>query len=197
MAARSGKPPSEARLASAIQRSKVKLVVAMVAAAPHLVLLRNAVQGTTALHRAVSTKRKSSEAAERRVIDIAAVLLDAGADPNACNAMQLTPMHFAAFHGRLPLVRLLLRHGAEASLAIASARQAALALNGGTGTPQDVALHAGHSRLAAILPRLGVQAVATRANGPCLVALIVALQRRGFHGGTVPRHVWSLIRGNL
>ena len=195
MAARRA-PPTEARLASAIQRSRLNLVVAMVAAAPHLVLLRNAVQGTTALHRAVSVKRKS-EAGERRVSEIAAVLLDAGADPNACNAMLLTPMHFASFHGRLSLVRLLLQHGAVSSLAIASGRQAALALGGARGTPQEVALHAGHARLADILPRLGAQAVATRENEPCLVALVLALQRRGLYGGALPRGVWAFLRGNL
>jgi ankyrin repeat protein len=46
-------------------------------------------------------------------LDIAGLLLDRGADPNARAAIQMTPLHFASMLGRPELAGLLLRRGAR------------------------------------------------------------------------------------
>lgn len=52
--------------------------------------------------------------AGRRPLEVATVLLDAGADPNSTQAGGWTALHSAALHGNLPLVQLLLAKGALA-----------------------------------------------------------------------------------
>jgi hypothetical protein len=64
---------------------------------------RNA-QKVTALHGAVA----------RRDVEIAKVLLEAGADPNARQERGFVPLHDAAANGNAALVELLLQHGARA-----------------------------------------------------------------------------------
>jgi ankyrin repeat protein len=64
---------------------------------------RNA-QKVTALHGAVA----------RRDVEIAKMLLEAGADPNARQERGFVPLHDAAANGNAALVELLLKHGAHA-----------------------------------------------------------------------------------
>jgi len=64
---------------------------------------RNA-QKVTALHGAVA----------RRDVEIAKMLLEAGADPNARQERGFVPLHDAAANGNAALVELLLKHGARA-----------------------------------------------------------------------------------
>jgi ankyrin repeat protein len=47
------------------------------------------------------------------VDDVAEVLLDGGADPNALDAQQWTPLHFAARAHHVALAEMLLRRGAS------------------------------------------------------------------------------------
>ena len=65
---------------------------------------RNA-QKVTALHGAVA----------RRDVEIARMLLEAGADPNARQERGFVPLHDAAANGNVALVELLLKHGAQTS----------------------------------------------------------------------------------
>ena len=66
------------------------------------------------------------------------------------------------------------------------------------GTPAAVAADAGHAALAALLPRLGVQAVATRNEVPRLVAFAIAMLRRELlaWNAIARRNVWAFLRGN-
>lgn len=59
--------------------------------------------------------------------DLAGILLDAGADPNARQSCGWTPLHSAAHNGDLELVDLLLRRGADAG-AVNDAGQTVMAL---------------------------------------------------------------------
>ncbi len=70
-------------------------------------------------------------AAASRSLDIARLLLEHGADPDARQDGGFTPLHEAAANGQLALVRLLVAHGADVNLsqtpgqtALAFARQA-------------------------------------------------------------------------
>jgi ankyrin repeat protein len=56
--------------------------------------------------------------------DVAALLLEHGADPNACQAGGFTPLHAAARQGDAELVELLLEHGADPSLSSDDGRNA-------------------------------------------------------------------------
>ncbi len=55
-------------------------------------------------------------AAASRSLDIAGLLLDHGADPDARQEGDFTPLHEAAANGQLELVSLLLAHGADINL---------------------------------------------------------------------------------
>ena len=48
-----------------------------------------------------------------RTANVAKLLLDAGADPNALDCDRWTPLHWATYMGRLPVVKVLLAHGAD------------------------------------------------------------------------------------
>jgi ankyrin repeat protein len=65
--------------------------------------------GETALHRLANMRQGPREAA----VAIAALLLDRGADPNACNWDDVTPLHQAVRARNLPIVELLLARGAD------------------------------------------------------------------------------------
>jgi ankyrin repeat protein len=45
--------------------------------------------------------------------EVAALLLDAGADPDARQSRGWTPLHAAAARGKASLARILLQHGAD------------------------------------------------------------------------------------
>lgn len=87
-------------------------------------------QKVTALHGAVA----------RRDLEIAKMLLEAGADPNARQERGFVPLHDAAANGNLPLVELLLQHGARADAKADDGKTAA-----------DMAADRGHHDLAARL----------------------------------------------
>ncbi len=55
-------------------------------------------------------------AAASRSLEIARLLLEHGADPDALQEGDFTPLHEAAANGQLELVRLLLAHGADINL---------------------------------------------------------------------------------
>jgi uncharacterized protein len=71
---------------------------------------------------------------------VVAVLLEAGADPDAAQAGGYTPMHSAAANGDAPLVDLLIARGADPVRAADDGR-----------TPADLAAERGHDELAARL----------------------------------------------
>ena len=106
-------------LAAAIANSKLDRVAAMLLSAPSLATTIDPINGTSALHRAcnVRTTKRSKRTASCAIV---ALLFNAGASPNAQNRMGLTPTHYAACHGRLDVLRLLLRFGGETSLIVAS-----------------------------------------------------------------------------
>jgi ankyrin repeat protein len=86
---------------------------------------RNA-QKVTALHAAVA----------RRDVEIAKMLLEAGAEPNARQERGFAPLHDAAANGNAPLVELLLTHGALADAETDDGK-----------TPADMATARGHKEV--------------------------------------------------
>ncbi|CAN0113230.1 unnamed protein product, partial [Phaeothamnion confervicola] len=49
-------------------------------------------------------------------IDAVLALIESGADVNARSSRSNTPLHYASFFGRYPIVRLLLKKGADKTL---------------------------------------------------------------------------------
>jgi uncharacterized protein len=83
--------------------------------APVDVVARHETIPVTPLQSAVTARQEET----------AALLLERGADPNARHGGGFTPFHTAAQHGDVPLVELLLRHGADPALAADDGRTAA------------------------------------------------------------------------
>jgi ankyrin repeat protein len=83
-------------------------------------------QKVTALHAAVA----------RRDLEIAKMLVEAGADPNARQEQGFAPLHDAAANGNAPLVELLLTHGALADAKTDDGK-----------TPADMAAERGHKEV--------------------------------------------------
>jgi len=78
--------------------------------------------------------------------DLAVVrrLLDAGADPNAFGPFGYASLHAACIFGKLPVIRLLLEHGARLDVRD----------RGHNGTPLDWAGYHGHNKLVEVLRKL-------------------------------------------
>lgn len=88
-----------------------------------------------------------SVAAQRGNADIAAALLDGGADPMPSGGYnQQTPLHVASILGKAELVRVLTDHGAELNAKDASG-----------ATPLDLAVRYGHQSVASLLGGRGAQ----------------------------------------
>jgi len=74
-----------------------------------------------------------------RVVEL---LLERGSDPNQRGINDYTPLHYLAGRGDVALIRLLLAHGADPSLATRIDDYE---------TPKEVALRAGHTASAELL----------------------------------------------
>ena len=90
--------------------------------------------GFTPLHSAVA------DDAGTDVKELVQMLIDAGADPNACSASGGTPLHTASFTGNLAVVEMLLAAGGDAA-----------ARDKKGNTPLDLARERGHAEAAALL----------------------------------------------
>ncbi|NXA07196.1 ASB16 protein, partial [Sapayoa aenigma] len=88
-------------------------------------------QGETPLNAAAAAAERPEDA--ERYLRVAERLLAAGADPRAAGRKGHTPLHNACANGQPGLARLLLRHGADATVP-----------NGAGDTPMDCALRAVH-----------------------------------------------------
>jgi ankyrin repeat protein len=88
------------------------------------------VDGATALH----------WAAQWQALDLARILLQAGADPGAANRVGATPLLLAAINGDAELLALLLDHGATVDASLTGTGDTALMLAARTGVPAAVAL---------------------------------------------------------
>jgi ankyrin repeat protein len=86
------------------------------------------------LHSAVAAADQAA------ALTIAEALLQAGANANARQEGGFTPLHEAALNGNVPLIRLLLAHGADPSLASDEGQR-----------PVDLALKHGHPAVAGLL----------------------------------------------
>ncbi|CAM9846761.1 unnamed protein product [Bubo scandiacus] len=90
---------------------------------------RRSHQGETPLNAACAAAERPEDA--ERYYQVAQRLLEAGADPGAAGRKDHTPLHNACGNGQPRLARLLLRHGADATVP-----------NCAGYTPMDCALHA-------------------------------------------------------
>lgn len=88
-------------------------------------------QGETPLNAAAAAAERPEDA--ERFLRVAERLLAAGAEPGAAGRKGHTPLHNACANGHPALARLLLRHGADATVP-----------NSAGDTPLDCALHAVH-----------------------------------------------------
>ena len=98
---------------------------------------RNAMH-VTPLHSATAHREPETS------LRMAETLLRSGAAPNVQQHGGWTPLHQAAAHGRLPMVELLLAHGADLTCASVDGK-----------TPADMARAAGHGEVARRLSEMG------------------------------------------
>ncbi|KAI2627703.1 ankyrin repeat-containing domain protein [Hypoxylon sp. NC1633] len=109
-------------------------------------------------------------AIQRNRYDIAEILLEAGADPNASERLESrrgTPLRYAVFSQNIPMVQLLLSHGAD--------------VNGPGdehhGTAIQIAAKRGYLRIALILLEAGADINAAPSSGSGRTALEAAAER--------------------
>jgi ankyrin repeat protein len=121
---RAARLPSKTALFDAARRWDVAATKALLTAAPELVDATDA-SGRNALHIACSTRPDALALGEASGIRTATTLLDAGAPLEAsvpargADQSDMTPLWFAAARGEnIPLVRFLIRRGADASVAL-------------------------------------------------------------------------------
>ena len=122
--------------------------------------------GTTALHWAVRADE----------LDIARLLVGAGADANAANRYGLTPLSLAAANANAAMVKLLLEAGADAKATIRQGETILMAA-ARTGNPEAVALILSHGAdVHAREQTLGENALmwAAAENHPEVLKLLVA-----------------------
>jgi ankyrin repeat protein len=111
-------PGSTAELADAAERGDRAGVEALLRSASAAVLINQpAAYGMTALH----------FAAEANDLELARLLLAAGADPNLGNLYEITPLWLAATNRSPAMTKLLLAHSADAGLAMAHGETALMA----------------------------------------------------------------------
>ena len=119
------RPPSKTALFAAARGWDAPAIASLVAAAPALLDATDP-KGRTALHIACAVKAGRGELGEPNGIDTVTVLLEAGADLERAVPMdeeegdfRATPLWYAVARGEnLPLVRFLLRRGADASCSL-------------------------------------------------------------------------------
>ena len=97
--------PAAMRLAAACETGDTALVSELRAAAP------DAASAFTDTER-----RKIADAAQDENVEAVRLMLEAGWPPDARGQHKATPLHWAAFHGNVALVRLLLAHGAPVNI---------------------------------------------------------------------------------
>jgi cytohesin len=103
----------------------------------HGAKISDASTGETPLHAAIAERHG----------DVAELLIDKGADVNARNMSQLTPLHFLGVYMHAPkLAELLIQKGADVN-----AREQA------GHTPLEVAIRAGNAEVAEVLRRHGAK----------------------------------------
>lgn len=98
---------AETPLYSAVVSGHLEMVQLLLGAGANANARENR-EGHIPLHAAAA-----ADADRARLLAIARLLLDHGADPNATNRFLETPLHIAAIKGRVPLVELLLSRGAD------------------------------------------------------------------------------------
>jgi len=109
-------------------------------AAAELLLVRGAEVNTPSRNRMSVCPLHSAVAARR--LRIARLLIEHGADVNAAQSDEFTPLMGAAQNGQMEMIELLLAHGARADVARANGQ-----------TPVDLAREGGHAAAAELLKR--------------------------------------------
>ncbi len=121
-------------------------------------------------------------------VDVAGLLLDAGADVNAANDLGVTPLWAAAENGRAPMVRRLLAAGADPNVPLLSGE-----------TPLMTAARVGAAEVAGLLLAAGADADAAGARSQTALMWAVAQRHPGVvevlldHGAAVDARsdVWT------
>jgi ankyrin repeat protein len=98
--------------------------------------------------------RLSESEAHKRHREVGQLLLDRGADVNACDDTNWTPLYMAALHGRLEIVRMLLDHGAAIN-----------SLSVGGQTPLNIASKYGYVEIVRLLLERGADPNVRSVNG--------------------------------
>jgi alpha-D-ribose 1-methylphosphonate 5-triphosphate synthase subunit PhnG len=109
----------------------VKLIAACWLADEALVRTTRAEHPEIAAHWSESDRRQVAHAARNNETTVVRLLLECGLPTDATSQHQATPLHWAAFHGNLEMLNLLLRHKANLEATDADYH----------GTPMDWAVH--------------------------------------------------------